>query len=166
MNNSMKAGQWAAYILICGITLGLLSALIIWGKYRFVLLDNALELYTLLIGGIFIGVGIWVGSKFIKPKTIIQEKIVIEEKIIIETSAAVLTKEEVILTKEAENLISPREHHVLQLLAKGMSNEEIAAALFVSQNTVKTHLSNLYFKLDVKRRTQAVEKARVLGLIG
>ena len=62
--------------------------------------------------------------------------------------------------------ISQRELDVLHLLAKGLSNEEIAGQLFVSQNTVKTHLSNLYFKLDVKRRTQAVEKARLMGLLG
>ena len=156
----MKAGKGAAYILICGITLGLLSALMIWGKYRLVLLDNRLELYILLISGIFIGVGVWVGAKLIKPKTIIQEKIVVQER------AVIATVHEPVLSKEAEQLISPREHNVLQLLAKGLSNEEIAAELFVSQNTIKTHLSNLYFKLDVKRRTQAVERARALGLIG
>jgi ATP/maltotriose-dependent transcriptional regulator MalT len=61
--------------------------------------------------------------------------------------------------------ISERELEVLHCLARGLSNEEIASTLFISLNTVKTHLSNLYFKLDVKRRTQAVEKARIMRLI-
>jgi ATP/maltotriose-dependent transcriptional regulator MalT len=73
---------------------------------------------------------------------------------------------EVPAAREPAAGISQRELEVLQLLARGMSNEEIAAQLFVSQNTVKTHLSNLYTKLDVKRRTQAVDKARSMGLLG
>ncbi len=61
--------------------------------------------------------------------------------------------------------ISEREYDVLLLLAEGLSNKEIAESLFVSLNTVKTHLNNLYSKLEVSRRTQAVQKARELRLI-
>ncbi|MEO0470833.1 MAG: response regulator transcription factor [Bacteroidota bacterium] len=62
--------------------------------------------------------------------------------------------------------LSKREFDVLQQLAKGATNKQIAETLFISENTVKTHLSNIYDKLDVKRRTQAVGKAREMGLIG
>ena len=61
--------------------------------------------------------------------------------------------------------LSKRELEVLQLLASGMSNQEIADQLFVSLNTIKTHSSNLYSKLGVQRRTQAIERARQLGIL-
>ena len=61
--------------------------------------------------------------------------------------------------------ISTREMEILQKVAEGLSNKEIGQALFVSENTVKTHISNLFIKLDVKRRTQAVQKAKELNLI-
>ena len=61
--------------------------------------------------------------------------------------------------------ISSRELDVLQLMAQGLSNQEIAERLFVSLNTIKTHSSNLFFKLEVERRTQAIEKAKRLNLI-
>jgi ATP/maltotriose-dependent transcriptional regulator MalT len=61
--------------------------------------------------------------------------------------------------------ISKREHEVLELMAKGLSNQEIADNLFVSLNTIKTHSSNLFIKLQVGRRTQAVQKGKELGLI-
>jgi len=65
----------------------------------------------------------------------------------------------------AKTEISARELEVLQLMAKGFSNQEIANMLFVSVSTIKTHISNLFFKLEASRRTQAVEKAKNLGLI-
>jgi len=61
--------------------------------------------------------------------------------------------------------ISSRELEVLQLMAEGLSNQEIAERLFVSLNTIKTHSSNLFLKMEVGRRTQAVEKAKRLSLI-
>ena len=61
--------------------------------------------------------------------------------------------------------ISKREHEVLLLIAKGMSNQEIADVLFVSQNTIKTHTSRLFEKLEVKNRTHAIIKAKELGIL-
>lgn len=61
--------------------------------------------------------------------------------------------------------ISPRELAVLEALAAGRSNKEIAAALHVSPNTVKTHVARLFAKLDARRRTDAIAKARALGLL-
>ncbi len=62
-------------------------------------------------------------------------------------------------------MLTNRESEVLTLIAMGLSNEEIAARLFVSLSTIKTHTSNIFGKLNVKRRTQAVTKAREMGLI-
>lgn len=64
-----------------------------------------------------------------------------------------------------QSILSSREQEVLQAMANGMSNKEIAKHLFLSENTIKTHASNLYFKLDVKRRTQAIQRAREMALI-
>ena len=54
---------------------------------------------------------------------------------------------------------------VLELLAAGRSNKEIAGRLGVSPNTVKTHVAKLYGKLDVRRRTEAMRRARELGML-
>ncbi|TCK99575.1 regulatory LuxR family protein [Roseivirga ehrenbergii] len=61
--------------------------------------------------------------------------------------------------------ISPRELEVLQLISEGLSNQEIAERLFVSESTIKTHISNLFVKLDVKRRTQAVIRGKEWRII-
>lgn len=65
---------------------------------------------------------------------------------------------------EAVPELSQREHEVLRQLAEGLSNKEIARALSVSENTVKTHLANLYAKLGVSRRTEALKVARLHGM--
>ena len=150
--------QWLAY----GLLAGLLAAGMAWAKYRFIIADHATELYGLVVATLFIILGIWLGLRLSKPKTIIQRETIVEEKIIIRE---VPVTSETVDTDKAEGLgLSAREMDVLQLLSKGHSNAEIAAELFVSANTVKTHVSNLLFKLDVKRRTQAAERARALGL--
>jgi DNA-binding NarL/FixJ family response regulator len=61
--------------------------------------------------------------------------------------------------------ITPRELEILEAIAEGLSTREIAARLFVSENTVKTHSSRLYDKLNARRRTQAVQIAKEAGLI-
>ncbi|WP_342247108.1 response regulator transcription factor, partial [Pseudomonas sp. OTU5201] len=63
------------------------------------------------------------------------------------------------------SLLSQRERAVLQLLAEGFSNQEIGGYLFISVNTVKTHTKKINSKLGVKRRTQAVMRAKTLGLL-
>ena len=61
--------------------------------------------------------------------------------------------------------LSQREYEVLTKISEGLSNREIAERLFVSENTIKTHVSNLYIKLDARRRTQAVQKAKALNIL-
>jgi DNA-binding CsgD family transcriptional regulator len=156
--------------LLYGAGLGVLAGMMAWVKYRMVVMDYALELYALFLGIVFVIVGAWLGSKLVKPKTIVREEVVIREVMVPVMVAeageqTARNQREVSVEALAASGISQRERDVLQLLAKGMSNEEIASGLFVSLNTVKTHLSNIYFKLDVKRRTQAVDKARVMGII-
>ena len=61
--------------------------------------------------------------------------------------------------------LTQREHDVLLKMAEGLSNQEIGAALFLSESTIKTHVSNIFFKLDAKRRTQAVQIAKQLKIV-
>jgi ATP/maltotriose-dependent transcriptional regulator MalT len=156
--------RWSLY----GLAAGVLTAGMVWIKYRFLILDHALELYGLIVAGVFVALGIWLGQRLSKPKTIVQKETVVQREIVVK-EVRVLESEpappEVRAASLVETGISAREMDVLALLCKGCSNAEIAEQLFVSPNTVKTHVSNLLFKLDVKRRTQVAEKARALGLI-
>jgi ATP/maltotriose-dependent transcriptional regulator MalT len=104
---------------------------------------------------LFTAIGIWVGLKLTKGKPIFFKEV--------DTTPPTI-KFDVDGILEKYN-ISKREHEVLILIAKGLSNKEIASTLFLSTNTIKTHSSNLFAKLDVKRRTQAVQKALELGLL-
>lgn len=116
------------------------------------------DLYIGAIALLFTGLGIWLTLKLSKPKV---ETIIVEKPVYVSTEKDFIPNQ-----TEIENLaISKRELEVLQLMADGLSNQEIAEKLFVSLNTVKTHSSKVYEKLEVKRRTQAVEKAKKHGII-
>lgn len=133
------------YGVLCALLLLLLQGL----DYHWLVKSLSTEFYTLLIALIFTAIGIWAGLQITSLKR--------NEKRGIPASAPDNMREEL--------NISQREMEVLQLMAAGMSNQEIADSLFISQHTVKSHSSNLYSKLNVKRRTQAVQKARNLQLI-
>lgn len=142
--------------LIYGFSLALLLFLLKWLELRFLVFTHSLEIYAGVIAVLFTALGIWLALKLSKPKTIIIEKEVF------------LTKNEnfELDTKMVAQLaLSKRELEVLNLLAEGCSNQEIAEKLFVSLSTVKTHIQNLFEKLGVKRRTQAVEKAKRQNLL-
>ena len=149
-------------VLLYGASLAALLFLLKWIEYRFLLIDYAFEIYISLIAIIFTTLGIWLALKLVKPKTETRVETIVVEKQVYLTPA----KEFVLNNDEKEKLgVSERELEVLELMAEGLSNKEIAEKLFVSLNTIKTHSSNVFEKLDVKRRTQAVEKAKKLQLI-
>jgi NarL family two-component system response regulator LiaR len=139
-------------ILIYGLSLGLLLAALQVFQYRWVYIKNASEWYTGLIAVLFMVIGIWAGQKIIRKKATPDT---IAPTPVFQTSEAAMAKFG----------ITPRELEVLQLIALGHSNQEIADQLFVSLNTIKTHISNVLAKLDAERRTQAIQKAKTLGLL-
>ena len=143
-------------ILIYGVLGGLLIAALKLVEYRFLVVEHSIEIYGGLIALLFAGVGIWLGLKLTRKK----EVVVFKEVMV---SAAVP------FALNAERLrelgVTPRKREILELIANGMSNREIAEKLFVSENTVKTHSSRLFDKLGAKRRTQAVQLGKELGLI-
>lgn len=144
-------------IIAYSISLALLMFLLKWLELRFVIFDHALEVYIGAIAVIFTVLGIWLALKLTRPKV---TTIVVEKQVYINRGEFVLNE-----TAVNELGLSKRELEVLNLMAEGCSNQEIASRLFVSLSTVKTHSSNLFFKLDVKRRTQAIEKAKKICLI-
>jgi DNA-binding CsgD family transcriptional regulator len=154
MLRAIKKNKW---IILYGSSLALLLFLLRWLEFRFLILDHALDIYIGIIAAIFTGLGIWLAIKLIKPKT----KTIIVEKEIYRNASAEFILNEAELEKLA---LSKRELEVLQHMAKGLSNQEIAGQLFVSLNTIKTHSSKVFEKLEVKRRTQAVEKAKRLNI--
>lgn len=144
--------------ILYGSSLALLLLLLRWLEFRFLVLDQSLDLYIGIIALLFTGLGIWLTLKLVKPKT---KTVVIEKEVFVTPESEFIRN-----TAELEKLaISKRELEVLELMAKGMSNQEIAEQLFVSLNTIKTHSGKVFEKLEVKRRTQAVEKAKRLSII-
>ncbi|HYD89978.1 MAG TPA: response regulator transcription factor [Flavobacterium sp.] len=154
MLSALVKNKW---IILYGSGLALLLFLLRWLELRFLILDHALDIYIGAIALIFTGLGIWLALKLAKPKT---QTVIVEKEIYRVADQFVLNE------AELEKLgLSRRELEVLQHMAEGLSNSEIAEKLFVSLNTVKTHTSKIFEKLDVKRRTQAVEKAKRIGII-
>lgn len=144
------------YILIYGLCGGILIALLKVVEYRFLVVEHSIEIYGGLIALIFASLGIWLGLKLTRKK----EVVVVKEVPVPAPELFALNEERL-----REFAITKRELEILELIAKGMSNREIAEKLFVSENTVKTHSSRLFDKLSAKRRTQAVQIGKELGLI-
>lgn len=154
--------QVLIHALVYGLCGGLLIAALRLIEYRFLLLEHSIEIYGGLIALLFASAGIWLGLKMTKKKEVIVEKErIVEREVRIPASSPFEVNEE----RLRELAITRRELEILQLIAGGLSNREIGERLFVSENTVKTHSSRLLSKLDAKRRTQAVQRGKDLGLL-
>lgn len=147
-------------LILYGLIIAVLSIGLKLVEYRFVIMDHSIELYGGIIAGIFTILGVVAGRRLTEKKEVVIERVVMQ------AAAIPVTKPVPAPDKQLEILgISKREYEILQLMAEGLSNQEIAERSFVSVNTVKTHVSNLLLKLDAKRRTQAVLKAREMQLV-
>jgi ATP/maltotriose-dependent transcriptional regulator MalT len=147
------------HVLIYGLSGGLLIAALRLIEFRFLIVEHSIEIYGALIATLFAGVGIWLGLKLTRKK----EVIVVKEVPVSQPRAHAPFSLNEARVKDLG--ITKRELEILELIAKGMSNREIAEKLFVSENTVKTHSSRLFDKLSAKRRTQAVQIGKEMGLI-
>ena len=114
-------------------------------KYAYLSGDISIEITIGVIAVVFFFIGIYINRKTQRKK----------EK----------TTSEINLKKIELLGISQREYEVLVQISKGLSNKEIASVLFVSESTIKTHVSNLLVKLDAKRRTQAIQRAKDLQIL-
>ena len=143
-------------ILIYGLLGGLLIAALRLVEYRFLVVEHSIEIYGGLIALLFAGVGVWLGLKLTRKK-----EVVVFKEVMVSAAVPFALNDE----RLRELGVTPREREILELIANGMSNREIAEKLFVSENTVKTHSTRLFDKLGAKRRTQAVQLGKELGMI-
>jgi DNA-binding CsgD family transcriptional regulator len=144
-------------ILVYGTLGGLLIAGLKVVEYRFLVVEHSLEIYGGLVALAFAALGIWLGLKLTRPR---------ETVLVKEVPVPVVVREFVLNEGRRQELgITARELEILRLIADGLSNREIAAKLFVSENTVKTHSARLFDKLQAKRRTQAVQLGKAAQLI-
>lgn len=151
-------------VLIFGLVGGVLIAVLKWTEYRFLMMEHSFEVYGALIAALFAGLGIWLGVRLHGRR----ERVVVREvQIPVEVPAAAAAGTPFVPDEaRRERLgITPREMEILALVAEGLSNREIAERLFVSENTVKTHCSRAFDKLGAKRRTQAVQLGKEMGLL-
>jgi len=123
-------------------------------QYHFLILSHSIEIYVAIVAAIFAGVGIWLGGTMTKKKP----EVIVRE---VPVSGPFVLDE----ARRTELQITPRELEILGLVAEGLSNREIAARVFVSENTVKTHVSRVFDKLGARRRTEAVQIAKASRLI-
>jgi len=145
-------------IILYGLVLAAIIFVIRWFETRYALGDDQLDIYITIIALVFTGLGIWLTVKLRKPKV---ETVIVEREVMLTPPSEFVLNE-----KELTRLnLSRRELEVLELMAQGLSNQEIADKLFVSLNTIKTHSAQLFEKMEVKRRTQAVDMGKKLSLI-
>ena len=152
----MRLNRTLIHTLIYGLCGGVLIVVLRLIEFRFLIIEHSIEIYGGLIAALFAGLGIWLGLKLTKKK----EVVVVKEVPVPATQAFTLNEERL-----KDLGITRRELEILELIAQGLSNREIADKLFVSENTVKTHSSRLFDKLSARRRTQAVQIGKEMGLI-
>lgn len=147
-------------LLAYGFALAALLVGMKWLEYRFLLVQHSFEIYAGIIALLFTALGIWLAGKLTTPKV---RTVIIEKEIqatIQDDYSESLRAEEI-----ARTGLSKREIDVLEQLAQGLSNQEIAEKLHVSLNTIKSHTARILEKLEASRRTQAVDIARKRGIL-
>ena len=148
--------QTLIHTLIYGLCGGVLIVVLKLLEFKFLVIEHSLEIYAGLVALIFASLGIWLGLKLTKKK----EVLIVREVPVPAAQSFTLNEQRLKALG-----ITRRELEILELIAQGMSNREIADKLFVSENTVKTHSSRLFDKLSARRRTQAVQIGKEMGLI-
>lgn len=144
------------HIFFYGLLGGVLIAALKFIDYRWLVVEHSVEIYGAMVASLFAAFGIWLGLRLTQHTKTGEVR-----------EVRVVTPLEFVRDQEKlESFgITPRELEVLQLIADGLSNKEIAARVFVSENTIKTHLSRVFDKLGARRRTQAVQIAKEFRLI-
>lgn len=143
------------HVALYALLMAILAFVLKWLQWKLLIQANAIDLYIGLIAVFFTTLGVWIATQLLKPKI---QTVIVEKEVHLPDGS--------LNERELEKLkLSSREYEVLQLLTRGCSNAEIAESLFLSLSTVKTHVSNLFIKMEVKSRTQAIEKAKRLKII-
>ena len=141
-------------ILVYGLLGGAFIAVLKLVEYKTLVLEHSFEIYGGIVALLFSALGIWLGLKLTRTRVVVKEVPV--------PTPATFTLD---AARQEELGITKRELEILELIAAGLSNKEIAERVYVSENTVKTHAASVFEKLNAKRRTQAVQLAKDAGLI-
>jgi NarL family two-component system response regulator LiaR len=149
-------------VVLYGLLAGALIAGLKAVEYRFLVVEHSIEIYGGIVALLFAALGIWLGLKLTRTK----ETVVVRE-VPVPVEVPVRAPEPFVPNRARQEQlgITARELEILAAIAEGLSTREIAEKLFVSENTVKTHSSRLFQKLNARRRTQAVQLAKDAGLI-
>ena len=143
------------HVLLYGLLLGVLIAALQLIEYRWLVVEHSVEIYGGLVAAVFAAVGIWLGLRLTRTESVVVREVMVPAPVNFVRDQSKL-----------ESLgITPRELEILELIAAGLSNKEIAERVYVSENTVKTHSSRVFDKLGARRRTQAVQLGKELRLI-
>jgi two-component system, NarL family, response regulator LiaR len=163
------------HVVIFGLIGGLLIAALQYTEYRFVVIEHSIELYGALVAILFAAFGIWLGLRITRRRETVVERETVRETVVVREVPIPAEVPESLASNAASFApdtarqqtlgITARELEVLNLIARGLSNREIATQLFVSENTVKTHCARAFDKLGAARRTQAVQRGKELGLL-
>ena len=152
------------HVLIFGLAGGLLIVTLQYTEYRFVVIEHSVELYGALVAIRFAAFGSWLGLRITGRRETVRETVVVRE-VLVPGEARGLEPFAPNTVRQQSLGITARELEILNLVARGLSNREIATQLFVSENTVKTHCARAFDKLGAARRTQAVQRGKELGLL-
>ncbi|MGE0041036.1 MAG: response regulator transcription factor [Vicinamibacterales bacterium] len=144
------------HVVLYGLLGGALIAGLRFIEYRWLVVEHSVEIYGGLVAVVFAVAGVWIGRRLTRqaPAVLIREVRV--------PAPAPFERDQARLEQLG---ITPRELEILERIAEGLSNREIAERLHVSESTVKTHSSRVFDKLGARRRTQAVQIGKSLGLI-
>jgi ATP/maltotriose-dependent transcriptional regulator MalT len=156
------------HVLIFGVVGGLLIATLQYTEYRFVIIEHSVELYSVLVATLFASFGIWLGLRITRRRETVLETIretVVVKEVLVPANGAAFEAFAPNRARQQSLGITARELEILTLVARGLSNREIATQLFVSENTVKTHCARAFDKLGAARRTQAVQRGKEQGLL-
>lgn len=146
------------HVLLYGLLAGVLIAALQFIEYRWLVVEYSVEIYGAIVAALFAAVGIWLGLRLTRTT----ERVVVREVSVPVPAGGPFVRDQ----DRVEALgITRRELEVLELIAQGLSNREIAERVFVSENTVKTHSSHVFTKLGARRRTQAVQLGKEFRLI-
>ena len=148
----------ARVILWYGVSGGLVITALRLVEYRFLVIEHSIQIYGALVALVFAALGIRLGLTLTKTKEIL----IVREVPVAATSGQPFVRNAAAVARLG---ITARELEILEHIASGKSTREIAEALFVSENTVKTHARRVFDKLNARRRTQAVHEGKRLGLI-
>ena len=153
------------HALIFGLVGGLLIAALQYTQYRFIVIEHSLDIYGAIVAILFSAFGIWIALRLTRGRRDSVHETVLIKEVVDPTQARAPGLFSPDRLQQKTLGITERELEVLRLVSGGFSNREIAAQLFVSENTIKTHCARAFAKLGAARRTQAVQRGKELGLL-